>query len=125
MPFWAVSHRRKSGRYSGASSVVLGVGDRLQVLRVNALPVSAQVVKLKPFWNRTYSDQIGDYVGLDYLSEVTKDSITVFVQGGRPVPTLVGSSDDHLLPETIFDWTPPPHNFALAPYSRKNLNSSE
>src|SRR5690606_15484117 len=43
---------RVSPRSAVVSALVLGVSDRLEVRRVDAATVAAQMVELEPFWNR-------------------------------------------------------------------------
>jgi hypothetical protein len=72
-----------------AAQDILALGDRLKVIRANALTISAEMVELQPFWDRTDQDLIDDTMGVGLATIDSHLAVARSSDMGYPIPAAI------------------------------------
>src|SRR5947209_2998672 len=78
------------------------MGDGLQMLRVDAPAVPAQMVKLQAAWDKTHKHFTDHAVGKPRAALGAENPVAVFIYRTQPKPALLGTRAVGVLPQPIF-----------------------
>ena len=84
------------------TNVVFRTGDRLKVSRINADPVSAQMIKIETAGDGAHEGFKRETVGANITTTKPKNAVTGESLCALPIPTTSIGIDDNLLPEALF-----------------------